>query len=71
MNGNVHFGNLSKKDFHHVTLGFEDGKWVEEHKMILAASAWQKQASADIYEGNSEQGSRLMENLLYFYFKGF
>ena len=71
MNGNVHFGNLSKKDFPHVTLGFEDGKWVEAHKMILAASAWQKQASADIYEGNSEQGSRLMENLLYFYFKGF
>ena len=62
MTGNIHFGNLSKKDFPHVTL--EDGKWVEAHKMILAASAWQKQASADIYEGNSEQGSRLMENLL-------
>ena len=56
----------SKKDFPHVTLVFEDGKWVEAHKMILAASAWQKQASADIYEGNSEQGSRLVENLLIF-----
>ena len=59
----------SKKDFLHVTLVFEDGKWVEAHKMILAASAWQKQASADIYEGNSEQGSRLVENLLNFYIK--
>ena len=59
----------SKKDFPHVTLVFEDGKWVEAHKMILAASAWQKQASADIYEGNSEQGSRLVENLLNFYIK--
>ena len=56
----------SKKDFPHVTLVFEDGKWVEAHKMILAAPAWQKQASADIYEGNSEQGSRLVENLLIF-----
>ena len=61
----------SKKDFPHVTLVFEDGKWVEAHKMILAASAWQKQASADIYEGNSEQGSRLVENLLDFYCTGF
>ena len=59
----------SKKDFPHVTLVFEDGKCVEAHKMILAASAWQKQASADIYEGNSEQGSRLVENLLNFYIK--
>ena len=59
----------SKKDFPHVTLVFEDGKWVEAHKMILAASAWQKQASADMYEGNSEQGSRLVENLLNFYIK--
>ena len=42
----------SKKDFLHVTLVFEDGKWVEAHKMILAATAWQKQASADMYEGN-------------------
>ena len=49
-----------------MTLVFEDGKWVEAHKMILAASAWQKQASADMYEGNSEQGSRLVENLLIF-----
>ena len=23
--GNIHFGNLSKKDFPHVTLVFEDG----------------------------------------------
>ena len=59
----------SKKDFPHVTLVFEDGKWVEAHKMILAASAWQKQASADIYEGNSEQGSRLVEFFLDFYIK--
>ena len=59
----------SKKDFPHVTLVFEDGKWVEAHKMILAASAWQKQASADIYEGNSQQGSKLVENLLNFYIK--
>ena len=56
----VEFSYMEKKDFPHVTLVFEDGKWVEAHKMILAASAWQKQASADIYEGNSEQGSRLM-----------
>ena len=59
----------SKKDFPHVALVFEDGKWVEAHKMILAASAWQKQASADIYEGNSEQGSRLVEFFLNFYIK--
>ena len=59
----------SKKDFPHVTLVFEDGKWVEAHKMILAASAWQKQASADIYEGNSEQGSRLVEFFLNFNIK--
>ena len=26
----------SKKDFPHATLVFEDGKWVEAHKMILA-----------------------------------
>ena len=59
----VEFSYMEKKDFPHVTLVFEDGKWVEAHKMILAASsclcaaAWQKKASAptDLYEGNSEQ----------------
>ena len=43
-----------------MTLVFEDGKWVEAHKMILAASVWQKiakktSASTDLYEKNSEQ----------------
>ena len=35
----MHFCTKSKKDFPHVTLVFEDGKWVEAHKMILAASS--------------------------------
>ena len=39
MTGNMHFCTKSKKDFPHVTLVFEDGKWVEAHKMILAASS--------------------------------
>ena len=54
MTGNMHFCTKSKKDFPHVTLVFEDGKWVEAHKIVLAASAWQKQASADIYEGKGQ-----------------
>ena len=39
-----------------MTLVFEDGKWVEAHEIVLAASAWQKQASADIYEGVKVNG---------------
>jgi len=47
-----------------MTLVFEDGKWVEAHKMILAASSClclaenskkKTSASTDLYEMNSEQ----------------
>ena len=62
MTGNMHFCTKSKKDFPHVTLVFEDGKWVEAHKMILAASSClclaensKKKTSTDLYEKNSEQ----------------
>ena len=63
MTGNMHFCTKSKKDFPHVTLVFEDGKWVEAHKMILAASSClclaenskKTSASTDLYEKNSEQ----------------
>ena len=48
------------RDFVYVTLVFDDGKWVEAHKMILAACnclCLEKLAptSTDLYERNSEE----------------
>ena len=36
---NMHLCTQSMRDFVYVTLVFDDGKWVEAHKMILAASS--------------------------------
>ena len=35
----MHLCTQSMRDFVYMTLVFDDGKWVEAHKMILAASS--------------------------------
>ena len=57
---NMHLCTQSMRDFVYVTLVFDDGKWVEAHKMILAACnclCLEKLAptSTDLYERNSEE----------------
>ena len=56
----MHLCTQSMRDFVYVTLVFDDGKWVEAHKMILAACnclCLEKLAptSTDLYERNSEE----------------
>ena len=56
----MHLCTQSMRDFVYVTLVFDDGKWVEAHKMILAACNClylEKLAptSTDLYERNSEE----------------